>query len=90
VRSVDPHFAIGANQKERSQGGATRAHDEFPDPLLHVTTTVRVQRREALIIVIMTTQHHIYTVRVENSPERIQAWIIAMSARTESGMMEEG
>jgi hypothetical protein len=89
VGSVDPHLAVGSNPKERGQGSATCSHNEFSDASLHVTMTVGVQRSEALIVVIMAAQDHVYTVGVKNSPERIQAWIVAMPTRTKSGMVEK-
>jgi hypothetical protein len=89
VYPIDANLAVGSNPKERRQGGTTRSHNELSDASLLVLAPVGVQGSEALIVVVVTAKDHVYSMGVKNSKERILAWVAAVPARTESGMVEE-
>src|SRR5215213_7610881 len=61
-------LAVGDGLQDRVVALASGANHKLPDAALGVWSPVRVLRREALVVVLVAGEHHVYARCVENVP----------------------
>src|SRR4029077_14805874 len=82
-------LAVRPADHERTQFGAARAHDEFPDPARAVLVPCRVLWREPLVVVVVAVDDEVRAGRVQGTPERLDRAGIAVESGTESRVMPD-
>src|SRR5258708_6313979 len=83
------HFAIRANDSERTQILVAGSHNEFPDAAAGIGSAVRILWGEAFVIVIMAVDDYVGVGFVESVPQRFHQQLVAWAAAgTEKRLVE--
>src|SRR5437870_5803731 len=83
-------LAVGIHPIDGVVAAPPSADDELPDTSHRVGPSVRVLRREALVVVIMTNEHDVGSRRVQLTPEAVGQLLVAVAAGAESGVVPVG
>src|SRR4029078_12244558 len=67
----------------------TGTHHEGPGPGLG-RLAIAIEGAKPFVVVVVATQDDIHTAIGDGTPQRIDAWLIAMTTGAESGLMPEG
>src|SRR5215212_8509697 len=68
VGMVVVDLAVGDGLKDGVVALPSRANHKLPDPTLGICSAVRVLLREALVVVLMAVEHHVYARCVQSVP----------------------
>ena len=62
--------------------------NKFPNAALFIKVSIRVERRETFVIVLMSVQHYVDMRSVHETPKRIEVSVVAVPTRTETRVMK--
>src|SRR3954451_909900 len=80
---------MGGALGEAVVASTTGPDDELTDPREVLVPGGR-HRRQALVRMVVTTQHHLDAPVLELLPQRLHAWLVLLAARAEARVMDHG